>query len=409
MKKSAKVSLALALMMGVVGGAQIANMNTASAEISDKFRMEMNGVISYKSVNDTSSLDSYSPKKTKTGEASHHYWSNYYRVVLNYYQDKNVSAQFRLHSGYDTAADYARNTNYQVKGYGAQYGSDYNGKMYMDRAYIQIKDPVAKTTYVIGKSGSYMGQGMVFNSTGNHTGASVQIGNWWEPNNIGFYWWDGSSGKREHAVNAQVGIAKNVKLTALYFDASTSKNEKTELVPKLKWNKRTKQHEPVLDKETGLPLYEYKTTYPDSAHHSHILSWGLNAKMPAVTLVGEYAHNLVGSNVSYGDKKMSGDRKAWYVEAYTGPTSDMTSGLPLQKPGTSVWSLKYQDIGANSTVAHNPTFIDNVRGFRLTYGHTFRKGLSGDIAWGRYKEKYVNQKKNSWDNIIVGEVSFKFK
>ena len=87
----------------------------------------------------------------------------------------------------------------------------------------------------------------------------------------------------------------------------------------------------------------------------------------------------------------------------------MTSGLPLQKPGTSVWSLKYQDIGANSTVAHNLTFIDNVRGFRLTYGHTFRKGLAGDIAWGRYKEKFTKQSKNSWDNIIVGEVSFKFK
>lgn len=46
MKKSAKLSLAIALMMGVTAGSQIAGMNTASAEISDNFKLEVNGVIS---------------------------------------------------------------------------------------------------------------------------------------------------------------------------------------------------------------------------------------------------------------------------------------------------------------------------------------------------------------------------
>lgn len=359
MRKSAKVSLALALMMGVVGGAQIANMNTASAEISDKFRMEMNGVVSYRNVNDDN-VDSYRPSTTRSGMTDK-YWSNYYRLVVNYYQDKNVSAQFRLHSGYDTVGDYVKNTN--------------TTGMKMDRAYVQFKDPVAKTTYMLGRQGQYMGQGMVFNSTGNHTGVTVQIGNWWEPNNVSLHWWDNDSGKREHAINAHVGVAKNVKMSALYFDA-----------------------------DTGHTPNKFGDLYK-----SHILSFGAEAKMPGITLVGECAHNLDGSNNSYGKSKMSGDRKAWYLEAYTGPTTDMTSGLPLQKPGTNVWSLKYQDIGKYSTVAHNPTFVDNQRGFRLTYGHTFRKGLAADIAWGRYKDKFTNKSKNSWDNIIVGEVSFKFK
>ena len=42
MKKSAKLSLAIALMMGVTAGSQIAGMNTASAEISDNFKLEIN-------------------------------------------------------------------------------------------------------------------------------------------------------------------------------------------------------------------------------------------------------------------------------------------------------------------------------------------------------------------------------
>ena len=47
MKKSAKLSLTLALMMGITGGVQLMDTNTASAEISDKFRLELNGVTSY--------------------------------------------------------------------------------------------------------------------------------------------------------------------------------------------------------------------------------------------------------------------------------------------------------------------------------------------------------------------------
>jgi len=404
MKKSAKVSLALALMMGVVGGAQIASMNTASAEISDKFKMEMNGVISYKSVNDTSSLDSYAPTKTN-GRTANHYWSNYYRVVLNYYQDKNVSAQFRIHSGYDTAGDFIRNTNYYVNPYyNKDSSSNYNGKMFMDRAYVQLKDPVAKATYKVGKMGSYLGQGMVFNSTGNHTGVMASLGNWWEPNKVDFFWWDNTSGKTERGINAHVGVAKNVTLSALYIATRNGKAPATSIELTKDNQKALKK---LIDQGKGYVKNSYYTSYQEANYKSKILAIGAQAKLPAVTLVGEVAHNMEGSNVQKGQ---SGNRKAWYLEAYTGPTSDMTSGLPLQKPGTSVWSLKYQDIGYQGTTgSHNPTFIDNVRGFRLTYGHTFRKGLAGDIAWGRYKEKFTNKSKNSWDNIIVGEISFKFK
>ena len=47
MKKSVKLSIAMALMMGATAGINTVAPSTASAEISDKFRMEINGVTSY--------------------------------------------------------------------------------------------------------------------------------------------------------------------------------------------------------------------------------------------------------------------------------------------------------------------------------------------------------------------------
>ena len=106
-------------------------------------------------------------------------------------------------------------------------------------------------------------------------------------------------------------------------------------------------------------------------------------------------------------------RTGWYVEAFTGPTSDMTSGLPLEKVGTEVWSLKYQDIGANAVDSHNTTFFDDAKGWRLDYGKVIRKGISADIAVARMKDKggndYNDKNNGKWKTAIVGEIAYKFK
>ena len=93
MKKSAKLSLALALMMGTTAGVQMLAPNNASAEISDKFRMELNGVTGY--VWNPSQLGG--DYQTSGEDGTRGYWNTYTRLQLNYYQDKSTMFQARLH------------------------------------------------------------------------------------------------------------------------------------------------------------------------------------------------------------------------------------------------------------------------------------------------------------------------
>ena len=104
MKKSAKLSLTMALMMGVTAGAQ---MGTASAEIADNFKMEVNGVTSYFHDTDKAYYGQKRTDNTSLGKG----WNNYTRVVFKYKVDNQLSATARLHSNYDNAGDYAANTN----------------------------------------------------------------------------------------------------------------------------------------------------------------------------------------------------------------------------------------------------------------------------------------------------------
>ena len=63
MTKSKKLALSLALMMGATVGAQAIDTNNAEAYVSDKFRLEVNGVYSY--FHDAGG-DYYTSKKTHT-------------------------------------------------------------------------------------------------------------------------------------------------------------------------------------------------------------------------------------------------------------------------------------------------------------------------------------------------------
>lgn len=359
MKKSAKLSIAMALMVGASAGFNAVAPQTASAEISDKFRMEINGVLGY--IGNKDGLGGYA-KQDKRGEyMKDGYWNHYTRLVLTYYADKNVTFRSRLHSGYDTLGNWKADEN--EKG------------AYFDQAYLDFKDKKANVTYSLGKQGAVLGQTMIYNSTGNHTGVKISIGNWYDPQSLQLWYVNKTGGQRMIAVQGAKEIVKNVQLTATYWDQNTTSNGRT---------------------------------------YTEFKDWdvGFKAKMPKVTLVGEYAKNVAPSSRVYRNARKT-DKRAFFFELYTGPTSDMTSGLPLCKPGTSVWSLKYQDIGSNVVGSHNPTFFDDARGWRLNYGHTFRKGLAADFAVARMKDKGGNATQDpangKWKTYWMGEVSYKFR
>lgn len=361
MKKSAKLSLTLALMMGITGGVQLMNTNTASAEISDNFRLRLEGVMSYYHDPDYNYYNN-SSKNAMNG------WNHYTRLYFTYNVDRNTTAYARVHSGYDQYADHYK------------YDNNYT---YFDQAYFTFKDKVSSTTYLLGKRGMTLGQSMVYNATGNQTGVQIDLGNWYDPNNVKFFWGDRKGGQRVLGAQAAFTPLKNIQFTAtqLYHEDNTRKGGK-----------------------------------------DNVTDFGVKAKAKAFTLVGEYAYNHT-SNPAYHSaystaaqkatlSKDSSQRKAWFVELYTGPTNDFGSGLPLQKVGTHAFSIRYQDVAPAGTVVHNNTFYDNRKGVRLDYGYVFKKGMSADICYGRMKDKGMGkytEGKGHMSNIVVASISYKFK
>ncbi|MBR1693994.1 MAG: hypothetical protein IJ709_01120 [Selenomonas sp.] len=161
MKKSIQLSIAMALMMGATAGINAVAPSTASAEISDKVRMEVNGYHSYTIDNGRVGYNYYD----KYGNRKNNFWGGYTRLVLQYNLDKNTRLQARLHSNYENVGDFMKNQN--------ETGA------YFDQSFLEFKDRPAKMTYTIGKKGAYMGQAMLYNSIDNLPGGSVQWGNWW--------------------------------------------------------------------------------------------------------------------------------------------------------------------------------------------------------------------------------------
>lgn len=397
MKNKKQLSLAIALMMGTTLGVQTMGMNSASAEISDKFKMEINGVIGY--ISDNDNLGGYTAKSQDTGDTES-YWNSYTRLQLQYRQDKNTMLQARLHSDYES--------------FGTDYAKVGKTGSYFDQTFLQVKDPKANMTYILGKKGAFLGQGLIHNSSGNLTGAQVSFGNWYDPQCLQLLYGQKKDGSKFLAANYTKDVMKNwqVSLTGIRHDPLTKYTFKEDA--------------------NG----SYTNAADPSLHYSkikrnqmHLLSIGSKIKGKGVTVQGEYVYNFAdevgdGHSVSMKDGKgkaytntlmdnSKSSRKGWYIEAYTGPTSDMTSGLPLQKPGTNVWSLKYQDVGANATDAHNTTFFDDAKGWRLDYGHTFKKGLAADIAVAHMKDKggsdFNDPENGKWKTLVCAQVNYKFR
>lgn len=388
MKKSAKLSLALALMMGTTAGVNMVAPSSASAEISDKFRMEINGYCQY----------SWNPSQLGMSDNSKFdgtrgYWTNMTRLQLNYYQDKNTMFQARLHSDYDSII---KNQDVEDKdGKTTRNAKD----AYFDQTFLQVKDRKANMVYILGKKGAYLGQGLIHNSTGNITGGQISFGNWYDPTCLQLIYGNKKDGSNFFSANFTHNITKPWQLSLTYIDHDK------------KW--------------TGNYKFDEKGNKMNTNYQElHLLSVGSHVKAKTFTVQGEYVTNLSdkvrngvsvksGTHTNTWSQTQRAARRAWYVEVFTGPTSDMTSGLPLQKPGTNVWSLKYQDVGANAVDSHNPTFFDDAKGWRLNYGHTFKKGLAADIAVARMKDKgqsdFNDNHNGKMKNIVMAELSYKFR
>lgn len=240
MKKSAKLSLALALMMGTTAGVQMLAPNNASAEISDKFRLELNGVIANYSDKDNAGGYARQDNYESGNKYKHNYWNNYSRVQLDYFVDKDTKVTARLHSDFDGVGEYAKNSN--------------SKRAYFDQAYVQQKFRKANITGILGKKGAYLGQGMTFNSSGNLTGAQVSFGNWYDPQCLQIVYGDRDNGDRVLAFNATKDVVKNWQVSVLNLNVNS----------------------------------EYAA---NKYNKYRIWSFGSKIKTPGVTIVGEYAHN----------------------------------------------------------------------------------------------------------------------
>lgn len=380
MKKSAKLSLALALMMGTTAGVQVMT-NNASAEVSDKFRMELNGVTSY--FHDTDKVYYGQTRTDNTGLGKG--WNNYTRVQLTYNVDKDVQAVARLHSNYDNAGDFAANKN--------------TSGAYFDQSYIKYNDRKNNLHYIVGKKGMTLGQSMVYNSTGNLTGVQVSYGNFWDPTCFQLTYGDAKGGNRVWSAQLTKSTSKATAINATYVRGETLYN-----TGKYSLNANNGN----ITQATGKTKRE-----TDS-----FVDFGAKVKFHGVTMVGEWSRNQSNYNQKgkYLDK-MAGDRQAWFIEFYTGPTNDFGSGLPVQKVGTHAFSVRWQDVGRYGTYVHNNTFYDGKKGLRLDYGVTVKKGLSVDFVYGRMQAKenygYGNSghkiQKGDWSNIFVAALNYKFR
>ena len=89
----------MALMMGATAGMNAVAPSTASAEISDKFRFELNGVITH--YFDKNNLSGYT-QQAKDGQYKRSHWNNYTRLQMDYFVDKVTCLQLFscLHEGF---------------------------------------------------------------------------------------------------------------------------------------------------------------------------------------------------------------------------------------------------------------------------------------------------------------------
>lgn len=349
--------------------------------------MELNGVSSY--FHDTDKVYYGQTRTDNTGLGKG--WNNYTRVQLTYNVDKDVQAVARLHSNYDNAGDFAANKN--------------TSGAYFDQSYIKYNDRKNNLHYIVGKKGMTLGQSMVYNSTGNLTGVQVSYGNFWDPTCFQLTYGDAKGGNRVWSAQLTKSTSKATSFNATYVRGETLYQKTTPAKDRFG---------NLLFNNDGTVKFNYTGTAKRET--DSFVDFGAKVKFHGVTMVGEWSRNQSNYNQKgkYLDK-MAGDRQAWFIEFYTGPTNDFGSGLPVQKVGTHAFSVRWQDVGRYGTYVHNNTFYDGKKGLRLDYGVTVKKGLSVDFVYGRMQAKdgfkgngnYVQ--KGDWSNIFVAALNYKFR
>lgn len=392
MKKAARIALMLAMATGFTFQAGM-----ASAANLDNLKINIDGVFSYYS--DPDFLNKYDPWDNN-GDKATHYFNSYTRVRFNYKVDNNISFTARLHSGYT-------NSWYGVTD--PNSNGDTSKGTYFDQAYLQYGVPQSKISFKLGKAGGYLGEGMVYNSSGNLTGAIASYGNWGDPTQVQLYFGNKDGGQNFRAINLQQKIAPNVEMTGTYISyrgqsMGTYQPLKTWQTKPVNVGSRAQAapfQRPVYINGKPYISYGKPVGLANNNYKNNIYSIGAKAKLKGVTLVSEMSRNTH----TYGNGNDDA-RRGYYVELYTGPTNDFTGGLPKQKVGTGVLSVRYQDIGNNSVISPTNGFYPDYKGWRVDYGKTIAKGVSADIAFSSMKQKSNPNGKTK--NMVVAQVAYKF-
>lgn len=221
---------------------------------------------------------------------------------------------------------------------------------YLDQAYLTYKG--SDYTLNIGKHGTTLGMGMIYDGSGDLDAISAQFGK----DVVSRVYLGYNKGKDFVGGDIKFKVADNSELVATYLKYESS---------------------------TSGPMQDV---------------WGIGGKtsLDSYTLEAEYAKN----------SEDAADRdKAYFVRVYSGPTAEFDK-LPGKKVGTDTFVLTYQDFG--NLVAFSPLFGDaNYKGFAVGYGKAIAKNTALGIEYSQLEAKTGTTKGQDTD-VLKAELQFKF-
>lgn len=345
MKKSKKsiVLMLAAMSLGVAAP-------TSAASVSD-IRVNIDGVYSW--YNDHDHASNFAPDGN-----SERYTNSYTRVRFKVKLDDKFSYTARLHSGYYNTSDY--------------YIQD-DVKTYFDQNFITYRNSAENYAVEVGKTGAFLGQGLMYDAMGNMDGVKVTFGNYWDKGSqLQLIYGDKQKGNAFRAIDYTSWVTPDLQLSGTYLYYQPNK---------YRWSNYDKKSQRYLTR--------------NSPHR--YFSIGAKAKLGTTTFVVERSHNENVNN--------SNDANGFVAQLYTGPTSDFTN-LPYSKVGTESAVLTYQNIGYNSVVSPVSGWYSDKRGWRIGYGKVIAPGLAASIELGTYDKKGGSSYSNS-GNMGMVQLSYK--
>lgn len=320
----------------------------ASAAVTD-FRIGVDGVWSY--VHDPDQLN-YLDGKTVNGGHADRYYNSYTRVKLYGRIDPNFTFTTRIHSGYfcngDNISTYP-SSKYNSKDRTA-YLTDTGNNPFFDQAYFTYRNRKSNFRMKVGMQGAYLGQGMVYDASGKLQGFGLQFGDY-----------------RDHTTSYQVYYGNRQG-----GEAFKAVDVSTWITPKLNL--------------TGTFVGYRGTTRSNKEYNNRIYSYGTQYKIDKnLTFAAEKSRNVNGTDGANVDS-------GYYMQVYTGPTSDFADGLARQKVGTDATVLTYQNIGQYSVVQPIYGMPKGEKGWRIGYGKVIAKGIAASIEYADMQSKPTSPK-----------------